>query len=1142
MQACCLSHLLLRLSLCLLSPAYGQNARFGGEEGCGDPLSGDCCDASYTPYCADAECCESVCSYMPYCCGEEGWDDFCAQAAWEDMNCHCGAQIGACCNPMTGACADDISSTDCSRPLQFTAGATCESLDPPCGNPGACCYDGEGTCQDGVFEPFCEGTRFLGGGSCEDFDPPCGSVEPIEILFLETPTDPPPPVQCGCEMTPFAEDPRPEYETIDTVPSPCPFAGEIQFSVPMWHLRVPDSWMTWSHGYTSDVYQISAFSDEVTLTLPPGTCAFYFYVQPSEWQPCDFRVTVNETTTTPPFTADGYGGATYVGVCCPNIETIRIVCLCGDSFAVGEFGICCACAPIYGACCDHQTGICTDDIAAADCQSPLQFIYDTPCETLDPPCGNPGACCDPFTGECQDAVPELVCRDNFRFEPGMSCEGLDPPCGTPGCCCVDSEGTLSVELEAVCLSQGGRFIAGLGPDECTAEAFTPPCGMWQCSGILYAPTRGDTPAWRLAVARLAGCRVDYWDARQSTPTLQVLRDYCMVFTWVDFPYADNVAMGDVLADYVDTGGRVVLGQWTYETFQGFYLAGRIMTPAYCPITAEIYNPGLYAGDGTDCAWCGVESLESDFVDYCTPLPGAEFSGTFTTGEPALIWRADRRVYYSPGNTGPFYMPGDTARLIANIYNCDGASSAGACCDPYTALCTDEVECDACFLPSEFFVNRTCGELNPPCGNPGCCCDDSSGSASIEFEANCTGRFLSGWPEEECTPEAFEPSCGEYQTCTHTITMWDDFGDGWGKGFIDVFLNGVPVLTGITLDRGSGPESVTFEAATGDLITTMWTPGAYANESSYCIYDGLDGELGCDGLDGAEPRGISVAAACEPAVCGDGICAASENCCTCPQDCGDAECLNQPPDQFVGLVSDLDAVAQEGRMAIVAENFSICPEEMKEIDAVRFWGGYAPGDVSTDPDAFTVAFYMDSGRDTPGAALASYGVMPATSKTTTGLTFVGVSEYEYTVDLEPNLMLEGGDYWLAIYNFTTESADSWLWETGAPDQCAGMYGAAVATELPENWLPLDPPRDLAVELICVQASLPGDLNCDGLVNAYDIDPFVLALISAPSFTDYYALYPDCDGMLADINCDRTVNGYDIDPFVHCLTEGRCPPCQ
>ncbi|MBU0638414.1 MAG: hypothetical protein KKB50_06075 [Planctomycetes bacterium] len=58
----------------------------------------------------------------------------------------------------------------------------------------------------------------------------------------------------------------------------------------------------------------------------------------------------------------------------------------------------------------------------------------------------------------------------------------------------------------------------------------------------------------------------------------------------------------------------------------------------------------------------------------------------------------------------------------------------------------------------------------------------------------------------------------------------------------------------------------------------------------------------------------------------------------------------------------------------------------------------------------------------------------------------------------------------------------------------------------------------------------DLNCDGRVDGFDIDAFVLAL------TDpliYYAAHPDCDASLGDLNGDGDVNGFDIDPFVEAL---------
>jgi hypothetical protein len=63
-----------------------------------------------------------------------------------------------------------------------------------------------------------------------------------------------------------------------------------------------------------------------------------------------------------------------------------------------------------------------------------------------------------------------------------------------------------------------------------------------------------------------------------------------------------------------------------------------------------------------------------------------------------------------------------------------------------------------------------------------------------------------------------------------------------------------------------------------------------------------------------------------------------------------------------------------------------------------------------------------------------------------------------------------------------------------------------------------------------ATQPGDLNCDGVVNAFDIGPFVLALIDP---TGYYAAYPNCGYFYADVNDDAAVNVLDVDSFVTLL---------
>ncbi|QOJ14756.1 MAG: autotransporter-associated beta strand repeat-containing protein [Planctomycetia bacterium] len=67
-------------------------------------------------------------------------------------------------------------------------------------------------------------------------------------------------------------------------------------------------------------------------------------------------------------------------------------------------------------------------------------------------------------------------------------------------------------------------------------------------------------------------------------------------------------------------------------------------------------------------------------------------------------------------------------------------------------------------------------------------------------------------------------------------------------------------------------------------------------------------------------------------------------------------------------------------------------------------------------------------------------------------------------------------------------------------------------------------------------VPGDMNCDGAVNNFDIDPFVLALIAPGT---YAAEFPQCDPLLGDVNDDGALNNFDIDAFVSCVLNGGCP---
>ncbi len=70
----------------------------------------------------------------------------------------------------------------------------------------------------------------------------------------------------------------------------------------------------------------------------------------------------------------------------------------------------------------------------------------------------------------------------------------------------------------------------------------------------------------------------------------------------------------------------------------------------------------------------------------------------------------------------------------------------------------------------------------------------------------------------------------------------------------------------------------------------------------------------------------------------------------------------------------------------------------------------------------------------------------------------------------------------------------------------------------------------LEFVTPASRPPGDTNCDGALNFFDIDPFVVAILTPEA---YPTLYPDCQLLTADVNADNRVDFFDIDPFLALL---------
>jgi hypothetical protein len=103
------------------------------------------------------------------------------------------------------------------------------------------------------------------------------------------------------------------------------------------------------------------------------------------------------------------------------------------------------------------------------------------------------------------------------------------------------------------------------------------------------------------------------------------------------------------------------------------------------------------------------------------------------------------------------------------------------------------------------------------------------------------------------------------------------------------------------------------------------------------------------------------------------------------------------------------------------------------------------------------------------------------------------------------------------------------DPNAPDRCyvGGHIHVGRSTNLPDAILATEVTLRTVLTHITEQRFGLGDMNCDGLVNSFDIDPFVLALLDEAG---YAAAFPACLHNNADVNGDTFINSFDIDPFV------------
>ena len=127
-----------------------------------------------------------------------------------------------------------------------------------------------------------------------------------------------------------------------------------------------------------------------------------------------------------------------------------------------------------------------------------------------------------------------------------------------------------------------------------------------------------------------------------------------------------------------------------------------------------------------------------------------------------------------------------------------------------------------------------------------------------------------------------------------------------------------------------------------------------------------------------------------------------------------------------------------------------------------------------------------------------------------------------------------------FRLELSGADSYVWlidgqvvDSGVPEGAFPCCPPRVSWRAKAAWVPHTTHWDY-IRFGTIPPGEPGDTNCDGAVNVFDIDPFLLALLDPDGYSQQF---PACIHDTADLNGDELVNFFDIDPFA-CIVLG-CP---
>ena len=205
-----------------------------------------------------------------------------------------------------------------------------------------------------------------------------------------------------------------------------------------------------------------------------------------------------------------------------------------------------------------------------------------------------------------------------------------------------------------------------------ATQFVVPAGYAVSSSalrMLLLASGSDPTLLRSALAAFPDVvSVDYFNASTAVPTLSFLAGYNVVVIMSEAGFANATQTGDLLADYVDGGGRVIEAVAALATGGGWELAGRFVTGGYEPFLhgpAEFIPHTLGSNVIGHPIMAGVNSLTDGLPAALTLKPGVEWVANWNNGTPLVAVQASRVVGVNIYAFDSGDYTGDVARLFHN---------------------------------------------------------------------------------------------------------------------------------------------------------------------------------------------------------------------------------------------------------------------------------------------------------------------------------------------------------------------------------------------------------------------------------------------------------------------------------------------